>query len=405
MSEAGVRGPQVICIAHPAYRLAEAFAPRAGQRVIVARNADELKAALPEAEILLTSFLWRNEYAEAAPRLRFIQSISAGTDQFSREILKSRGIRLASAQGANERVVAEHAIALILAMTRHLGQARDSQHERRWAGMISDPTARQQELGGRTLVIVGLGRIGTRLATLARAFDLEVIGVRRSPRRADDIVNEVVPPDRLLEVLPRADFLALTCPLTPETERLIRAEHFAAMKPSAYLINVARGKVVDEPALIEALSAGRIAGGRTGLLRGGAAPAGFAALDLSERARHATLGRRDEPLRGQRHRHLLRKPGAAGARGGASERDLVRSRRILNQPGRIRDHGIRAVADTGITGGAGLRFAVPDCHGRTGFEANAKLRRTNGRRLTNTHRYASAAFTSAMIRSCVLASR
>jgi phosphoglycerate dehydrogenase-like enzyme len=223
-------------------------------------TADELKAALPEADVLLASFLWRNEYAEAAPRLRFIQSISAGTDQFSREVLKSRGIRLASAQGANERVVAEHAIALILAMTRHLGQARDNQHERRWAGMISDPTARQQELGGRTLVIVGLGRIGTRLATLARAFDLEVIGVRRSPRTADDIVDEVVPPDRLLEVLPRADFLALTCPLTPETERLIRAEHFAAMKFGAYLINVARGKVVDEPALIEALSAGRIAG-------------------------------------------------------------------------------------------------------------------------------------------------
>jgi phosphoglycerate dehydrogenase-like enzyme len=260
MTEAGGRETKVICIAHPAYRLAEAFTPLAGQRVIVARNAEELKAALPEADVLLASFLWRNEYADVAPRLRFIQSISAGTDQFSREILKSRGIRLASAQGANERVVAEHAIALILAMTRHLGQARDNQHARRWAGMISDPAARQQELGGRTLVIVGLGRIGTRLAKLARAFDLEVIGVRRSPRTADDIVDEVVPPDRLLEVLPRADFLALTCPLTPETERLIRAEHFAAMKFGAYLINVARGKVVDEPALIEALSAGRIAG-------------------------------------------------------------------------------------------------------------------------------------------------
>jgi phosphoglycerate dehydrogenase-like enzyme len=100
MTEAGGRETQVICIAHPAYRLAEAFTPLAGQRVVVARNADELKAALPEADVLLASFLWRNEYAEAAPRLRFIQSISAGTDQFSREILKSRGIRLASAQGA-----------------------------------------------------------------------------------------------------------------------------------------------------------------------------------------------------------------------------------------------------------------------------------------------------------------
>ena len=126
--------------------------------------------------------------------------------------------------------------------------------------MIGDPAKRQDELGGKTIAIVGLGRIGTRLATLARAFDMEVIGVRRSPRRAGDLATEIVPPDQLIEVLPRADILALTCPLTPETERLIRAEHFAAMKPSSVLINVARGKVVDEPALSEGLRAGRIAG-------------------------------------------------------------------------------------------------------------------------------------------------
>ncbi|MGA0597309.1 D-2-hydroxyacid dehydrogenase [Enterovirga sp. CN4-39] len=251
---------RVICFAHPAYQLVQAYEPRAGDRVIQAKNADELKAALPATDILVASFLWRNEYAALAPRLRFIQSISAGTDQFSREVLKSHGIRLASAQGANERVVAEHAMALILSLTRHLGRARDDQREHRWRGMIGDPAERQQELGGKTLVIVGLGRIGTRLAKLARAFDLHVIGVRRSPRTADDIADEVVSPDHLLDVLPRADILALTCPLTPETERMIRAEHFAAMNPSAYLINVARGKVVDEDALIDALSAGRIAG-------------------------------------------------------------------------------------------------------------------------------------------------
>jgi phosphoglycerate dehydrogenase-like enzyme len=260
MTDSGSTGGRVICFAHAAYQLAEAYKAGSGDRVVVARNADELKAALPEMEALVVSGLWRNEYAAAAPRLRFIQSVSAGTDQFSRDVLRGRGIRLASAQGANERVVAEHAMSLILGLTRHLGHARDNQRERRWTGMIGDPAARQDELGGKTLVIVGLGRIGTRLATLARAFDLQVIGVRRSPRTPDDIAHEVVPPDRLLEVLPRADLLALTCPLTPETERLIQAEHFAAMKRSAYLINVARGKVVDEPALIEALSAGRIAG-------------------------------------------------------------------------------------------------------------------------------------------------
>ena len=260
MKDSGSTGARVICFAHAAYQLAAAYEAGPGDRVIVARNADELKAALPETEILVVSGLWRNEYAELAPKLGFIQSVSAGTDQFSRDVLRGRGIRLASAQGANERVVAEHAMALILGLTRHLGHARDNQRERRWTGMISDPAARQDELGGKTLVVVGLGRIGTRLAKLARAFDLHVVGVRRSPRMPEDVADEIVRPDELMGVLPRTDILALTCPLTPETERMIRAEHLAAMKPSALLINVARGKVVDEPALIEALSAGRIAG-------------------------------------------------------------------------------------------------------------------------------------------------
>jgi D-2-hydroxyacid dehydrogenase (NADP+) len=260
MTEFGENGAGVICFAHPAYQLAEAYTARPGQRIIVARNAEELKAALPETEVLVVSGLWRNEYAETAPHLRFIQSVSAGTDQFSRDVLRTRGIRLASAQGANERVVAEHAMALILGLTRQLGQARDSQREHRWTGMIGNPAARQDELGGKTIVIVGLGRIGNRLARLAKAFDLHVIGVRRSPKTADDVADDIVGPDRLLEILPRADILVLTCPLTPETERLIRAEHFGAMKSSAYLINAARGKVVDEPALIEALQAGQIAG-------------------------------------------------------------------------------------------------------------------------------------------------
>jgi len=260
MTDQGDTKARVICFAHPAYQLAEAYAAQPGERVIVARTAEELKAALPATEALVVSGLWRNEYAEMAPSLRFIQSVSAGTDQFSRDILRTRGIRLASAQGANERVVAEHAMALILGLTRHLGQARDNQREHRWTGMIGDPAARQDELGGKTIVIVGLGRIGTRLARLSKAFDLQVVGVRRSPRSDGDVADEIVRPEDLLGVLPRADILALTCPLTPETERLIRAEHFAAMKSTAYLINVARGKVVDEPALIEELSAGRISG-------------------------------------------------------------------------------------------------------------------------------------------------
>jgi len=125
--------------------------------------------------------------------------------------------------------------------------------------MISDRAIREDELGGKTLVIVGLGNIGLRLAKLASAFDMRVIGVRRSAEPQPH-VDTVVHPDKLAEVVAGADFVTLTCPLTPETEGLIDARILSAMKPSAFLINVARGRVVDEAALIEALGKGTIAG-------------------------------------------------------------------------------------------------------------------------------------------------
>ncbi|MEO8716745.1 MAG: D-2-hydroxyacid dehydrogenase [Burkholderiales bacterium] len=250
-----------ICFAHVAYRMGERFALRdTGLQWLELRSPDELKARIGEADVLLCSGLWRNELIPKAPRLCFIQSISAGTDQYSRELLGGAGIRVASAQGANERAVAEHAIALILALARKLPEARDNQIAKKWRGMIGEIARREDELGGKTLVIVGLGRIGARLATLARAFDIKVIGVRRDVSRGAGAAERVVGEKDLLRVLPEADFVALTCPLTPTTENLIDARALAAMKPSAYLVNVARGKVVNEPALVEALGRNAIAG-------------------------------------------------------------------------------------------------------------------------------------------------
>jgi len=255
------RASLTICFAHVAYRLGERFAARnAGMRAIEVRSFDDLSARIPEADVLVVSGLWRNELIERAAKLRFIQSIGAGTDQFQREGLRAHGIRLASAQGVNERAVAEHAMALILAMMRHIPAGRDNQRRRHWRGMISDPARREDELGGKTLLIVGLGRIGSRLATLARAFGLRVIATKRDPSIGAAAADVVVADNRLSEVLPEADIVALTCPLTPQTEKLIGERALAALKPSAYLVNVARGRVVDEPALIAALIAGRIAG-------------------------------------------------------------------------------------------------------------------------------------------------
>ncbi len=250
-----------ICFAHVAYRMGERFALRnTGMNSFEVRSPDELKARIAEADVLLCSGLWRNELIALAPRLVFIQSISAGTDQYSRDALGAAGIRVASAQGANQRAVAEHAIALILALARKIPEARDNQATKKWRGMIGDISQREDELGGKTLVIAGLGRIGSRLATLAKAFDMKVIATRRDVSKGAGAADKVVGEDGLLSVLPEADFVALTCPLTPKTENLIDAMALAAMKPSAYLINVARGKVVNEPALVEALRAKLLAG-------------------------------------------------------------------------------------------------------------------------------------------------
>ena len=250
-----------LCFAHAAYRLGDRFAVRnTGLDWFEVRTLDDLKARIGEVDVLLVSGLWRSELIPLAPRLRFIQSISAGTDQFAREPLRAAGIRLASAQGGNERAVAEHAIALILAIARQIPQARDNQAARKWRGMVGEIAKREDELGGKTLVIFGMGRIGSRLATLAKAFDMHVIGVRQDPSKGAGAADRVVGEENLLAVLPQADFVALTCPLTPRTEGIIGADALAAMRPGAYLINVARGKVVDEPALIAALADGRIAG-------------------------------------------------------------------------------------------------------------------------------------------------
>ena len=192
-------------------------------------------------------------------RLRFIQSISSGTDWYDREVLRAHGIRLASAAGVNAEAVAQHAMALMLALRRRLPEARDNQRARHWRGMISEIAAREDQLTGKTLLVVGLGRIGTRLAHLAKAFGMRVIATRRNPAGGAAGVDAVAGNDGLHELLGQADIVAITCPLTPETENLVDAAALAAMRPTAHLINVARGRIVDEPALIRALQEGRIA--------------------------------------------------------------------------------------------------------------------------------------------------
>jgi len=250
-----------ICFAHIAYQMQERFLPRqTGVNSFGVRTPDEFERRIGEADVVVVSGMWRNDLLDKAPRLRFIQSIGAGTDQFDREKLKARGIRLASAQGVNVRAVSEHVIALILAIARRLPEARDNQVKHVWRGMISDLSQREDELGGKVLLIFGLGGIGSRLAKLAKAFGMRVIGIKRDPSKGGEAADSVHGFGELKALLPQADFVALTCPLTPETEKVIDAEALSRMKKSAYLISAARGRCVDEQALIKALQNKTIAG-------------------------------------------------------------------------------------------------------------------------------------------------
>ena len=147
-----------ICFAHVAYQLHERFsALDTGINSFAVRDLETLENRVGEADVLVISGLWHDGLLDRAGKLRFIQAIGAGTDQFPLEELKKRGIRLASARGVNYRAVAEHAMALILALSRRLPEARDNQAKRVWRGMIGDLSRREDELGGKTLLVVGLG--------------------------------------------------------------------------------------------------------------------------------------------------------------------------------------------------------------------------------------------------------
>lgn len=250
-----------VLFAHAAYRGLERMRARGLPfQGVEARTREELDAGIGQADVLVVSGLWRNDLPAIAPKLRFVQSYSAGTDQYDRAVLRERGIRLASAAGANAEAVAEHALALILAAKRRLFQARDDQHRKHWSGMKSAFAEREDEIAGKTALVVGTGRIGARLIELLKAFRLTVLGVRADPSRGAAGADEVHGLAALPALLPRADFVVLVCPLTPETTGLINGAALAAMKPGAFLVNCARGRVCDEAALVAALEQGRIGG-------------------------------------------------------------------------------------------------------------------------------------------------
>ena len=245
------------------------------------------------------------------------------------------------------RAVAHHAMALILAIARRLPEARDNQARHHWRPMMGDFALREDELTGKTLLVVGLGGIGGRLARLATAFEMTVVGVRQDPAKGADGADTVHALADLPGLLPQADYVALTCPLTPQTQGLADAAFFARMKPGATLVNVARGGCVVEPDLIAALGTGRVGAAALDVTMEETAARGLAAVGHARRVHHLPPRRRDTQLRGERGRDPAgqSRPPMAGRDGAAQPGGLERDRsRLTADPYPSPQHG----------GGAGI---------------------------------------------------
>jgi phosphoglycerate dehydrogenase-like enzyme len=193
-----------------------------------------------------------------APQLKWLHVFNAGVDHPIFAEVLARGVRLTTSAGSTAEPIAQTAIMGLLALARGLPHWLASQRSRKWDPVRAGRLPR--DLRGQTAVIVGLGQIGAEIARLARELGLKVIGIRRSPLKAGDPVDELRPPAALPELLPQCDWLIIACPLTPGTRGLIDAAAIARLPRGARIINIARGEIVVESAMIAALESGRLAG-------------------------------------------------------------------------------------------------------------------------------------------------
>jgi|FEC22Drversion2_1045045.scaffolds.fasta_scaffold00644_23 phosphoglycerate dehydrogenase-like enzyme len=229
--------------------------------VIAVDDEARVPATLGDADVLV-SMGYTTAMAEAGRRLRLVQVPGAGLDRIERALLPP-GAHLANAYG-HEAGIAEYIMGAMLELTRGLrrldASLRQGRWDSQWAVGVPMPPP-HPELAGKTLGILGFGHIGEALARRARAFDMEVCAIRRQPQAdAPEGVSFIAGPERLDEVLRSSDYLAITLSLSPTTRNLLDQRRLALMKPTAFLVNVARAEIVDEAALYRALADHKLAG-------------------------------------------------------------------------------------------------------------------------------------------------
>ena len=226
--------------------------------IIKALTREKQEEVLQEAEAVMgfTGSMELDLLADA-PNLNWIQALSAGVDRIITsqyaDKLKEKKVTITNVRGLHRDIIAEHTLALMLSFTRRLPDFYRQQQRRVWKRLQVD------YLGDKKLVVLGLGAIGKEIARRAAAFNMTVAGVKRSPEEVPGVA-EIYSPDQLPEAFRGADFIAAILPLTAETRQMLGEEEFAAMPDNAVFINVGRGKVVQEEALISALQQGKLAG-------------------------------------------------------------------------------------------------------------------------------------------------
>lgn len=190
-----------------------------------------------------------------APRLEWVHSFSAGIDRVVTPVVRARGLTVTNARGVFSRPIAEYVVMMCLVVARRFQQLMDLQRERTWQPL------RGHELGSLTVGIVGFGSIGSEVARLLAPFEARVVATRRRPERGPSPANvELLAHDRLDDLLRQSDVVVVAAPLTDETAGLIGAPQLQEMRQDAWLINISRGRLVDEVALRRALEAGAIGG-------------------------------------------------------------------------------------------------------------------------------------------------
>ncbi len=219
--------------------------------------ATALRSVLARTHVLLCNPVVPADLLERAAGLRWLQLSSAGIDRLSGSPLLRSKLLITTASGVHAAPVSEYVIGMMIALAKRLPDAMRAKAEASWSPYPAD------ELAGRTVGIVGAGHIGSRIGLVAKALGMRVIGIRVPVAwrgSGGPSIDELLPPSELHRLMAESDYVVLCLPLTEETRGLIGAPELAVMKPTAFLVNSARGPVIDEEALIEALREKRIAG-------------------------------------------------------------------------------------------------------------------------------------------------